>query len=183
MDILGELHGQAPPEEWKLQRLADISDKFRVSWTPATPTRGARWWIHEVVPVTATELRRMAAGRAKLDRMTRWDPDAFERRRGEWYHAEWMARGWHYVGDYEPAFFGTDGMIRELFTGQALIRQAAKEADLAAAREAAGRADVADEETDNPAFRAHVRDLAEDWYPQVTGTRHYPGPSRDLTEV
>lgn len=171
--VLGRLRGHAPPPDSVLQRLRDISAHFRVSWTPKVDHRMARWWLHEIRPAgSKSTVMRQSAGRAKLDRISLWNPEAVERRIGEVWAAEAMADGLYHVGDYSDAYFGTDAMFRELFIGQELITRTQAQLRIDAAREAEERSDVEIEANDNPAFSAYVRDVADDWYKQIMGTKH-----------
>ena len=180
--VCGRLRGHAPPPDSVLQRLRDISAHFRVSWTPGFGPRVARWWLHEVRPKGGKSTAfRQAAGRAKLDRIRLWLPEAVERRLGEVWEAEAMADGLYYVGDYREPYFGTDQMFRELFEGQALVMQGQRQAAIDAARDAEERSDVEREADDNPEFRQRMREWAEDAYPQIMGRKTFLTPGTKET--
>ncbi len=169
-DLLGPLRGRMPPPEDVLRRLHELSSAFRITWTPATARRPARWWLHEVRPYQGpVDHYRREVGLNRLRRLGSLPAADQDSRMAEFWQAEDLKLGYYYVGDYAEGEFGSEGFFRELRRGHELILQEQRAQALQASREAEGTAEVAEEMAEDSAFRQHIRDVAMDFYNQVAG--------------
>lgn len=180
--MLGPLRGHEAPSAAILQRLYDISEAYRVSWTPPSYRRPmALFWIHEVRPPTKVEIMRRKAAEGQLTRIREhWAIERRVQQSALEYQLEGIVRGFHDLGswpEYGGTFtigkqrhkmhgFGSEPMLLELAKGEAAARQWRAKIDRDYQEEALDQ--VALETHEDPDFRDYVRQMAKDWYPQIT---------------
>ncbi len=184
-ELLGELRGREPPIPPVLYRLRDLNCRYRLTWTPEVADqwhgaarlyagRPALWWVHEVRPGNPHDALRRAAGLARWQRFQhrpQWFQDLHPTTRWECEDqvaGYWTVGSWPEEGVPGAGTFGSDRFFEELREGERSIARLRRSLDLERAYNDAADGEVADELTEDPAFRAQFVDLCrqaaiEDW--------------------
>jgi hypothetical protein len=168
------LRGANSPAVSLLEAIKRINPNFRVSFTPAVEhdghiTRPALWWIHEQKSGTRADYLRREAGRYRLGRLWKRPRKELERRIASWWEAEYMAAGLYLIRSYERAEWGEQAMLEQLRQGEAMYQLELKKAARAATQDDLAAAQAEDEMYDNPEFAGFVRDVAFEFYRNVSG--------------
>lgn len=185
-EMLGSLRGRDPPAPEVLRRLRDMNPRYRVTWTPPTPTRVVKgqvihgrpplWWLHEVRPDNKHDHLRRLAGRARLARYYRRSTEDQQTDLGIPLVCEDMIEGYWTVGAFpehatvvvvnertgakrvEPGF-GSDRFFADLVESERLYREGLDRLAVEERLDELGDEDALAELTDNPEFRARFRDM------------------------
>lgn len=168
------LRGATAPSISLLEAIERINPHFRVSFTPAVvnnnrETRPALWWIHEQKGGSQADYLRREAGRYRLGRLWKRPRVELERRIASWWEAEYMAAGLYFIRSYTIAEWGEPAMLEQLRAGEAMYELELKKARRAATQDDLALAQAEAEVYDNPEFAGFVRDVAIDFYRNVSG--------------
>jgi hypothetical protein len=168
------LRGASSPAVSLLEAIERINPNFRVSFTPAVVRDGkeqrpALWWIHEQKQGTRADYLRREAGRYRLGRLWRRPRVELERRIATWWEAEYQAAGLYSIRSYTIAEWGEQAMLEQLRLAEAAYDVELKKARREQTREDLAAAEAENEMHDNPEFAGFVRDVAIDFYRNVSG--------------